>query len=195
MSMRCLLVDDSIRFLEAARSLLERDGIPVVGVALSGTEALVRAAELTPDVVLVDLDLDGESGFDVAARLARSVSAVIILISTHALEDFEELIMRQPGPRVPAQVGAVGTGDQGAAGRRRHDPDRLSRRVSPGGRERIVVRPGAGRRTTASASAFGREGAVVRPGVRRRSATSVVGTRPTRFNAEELGTGNDGVRM
>jgi DNA-binding NarL/FixJ family response regulator len=90
--MRCLLVDDSIRFLEAARSLLERDGIPVVGVALSGTEALARAAELAPDVVLVDLDLDGESGFDVATELARHGSSVVILISTHALEDFEELV-------------------------------------------------------------------------------------------------------
>ncbi|MEU1475032.1 response regulator [Streptomyces sp. NPDC005760] len=96
MSMRCLLVDDSIRFLQAARSLLERDGIPVVGVALSGSEALVRARELTPDVVLVDLGLDGESGFDVAAELARSVSCVIVLISTHALEDFEELIAANP---------------------------------------------------------------------------------------------------
>jgi two-component system nitrate/nitrite response regulator NarL len=96
MSMRCLLVDDSIRFLEAARSLLERDGIPVVGVALSGTEALARAAELTPDVVLVDLDLDGESGFDVAVELARSVSCVIILISTHTLDDFEELVAGSP---------------------------------------------------------------------------------------------------
>ncbi|MFG2801943.1 response regulator [Streptomyces pseudovenezuelae] len=96
MSMRCLLVDDSIRFLEAARSLLERDGIPVVGVALSGTEALARAAALTPDIVLVDLDLDGESGFDVAVELARSVSCVIILISTHAREDLEELIADSP---------------------------------------------------------------------------------------------------
>ncbi|MGX1473758.1 UNVERIFIED_CONTAM: two-component system nitrate/nitrite response regulator NarL [Streptomyces canus] len=96
MSMRCLLVDDSIRFLEAARSLLERDGIPVVGVALSGTEALARASELTPDVVLVDLDLDGESGFDVAVELARSVSCVIILISTHALDDVQELVAGSP---------------------------------------------------------------------------------------------------
>ncbi|MDH6583879.1 two-component system nitrate/nitrite response regulator NarL [Streptomyces sp. SAI-133] len=96
MSIRCLLVDDSIRFLEAARRLLERDGISVVGVALSAAEALVRAAELTPDVVLVDLDLDGDSGFDVAVELARSVTCVIILISTHAREDFEELIAGSP---------------------------------------------------------------------------------------------------
>lgn len=95
MSMRCLLVDDSIRFLEAARTLLERDGVPVVGVAMSGTEAIARAAELAPDIVLVDLDLGGESGFDLAVELAGSVS-VIILISTHSLDDFEELVAASP---------------------------------------------------------------------------------------------------
>jgi two-component system nitrate/nitrite response regulator NarL len=96
MSMRCLLVDDSIRFLEAARTLLERDGIPVVGVAMSGTEAIARAVELAPDIVLVDLDLGGESGFDLAVELAGSVSSVIILISTHSLDDFEELVAASP---------------------------------------------------------------------------------------------------
>ncbi|MCD7437793.1 response regulator [Streptomyces lincolnensis] len=96
MSLRCLIVDDSARFLEAARTLLERDGIPVVGVASSGAEALSRATELVPDVVLVDLDLDGESGLDVAAELARRVSSVIVLISTHSLEDFQELVAASP---------------------------------------------------------------------------------------------------
>jgi two-component system, NarL family, nitrate/nitrite response regulator NarL len=96
MSMRCLLVDDSTRFLTAARTLLERDGIPVVGTASTGAEALARAAELAPDLVLVDLDLDGESGFDLAAELARSLSCVIILISTHPPEDFEELVAGSP---------------------------------------------------------------------------------------------------
>jgi DNA-binding NarL/FixJ family response regulator len=95
MSMRCLLVDDSARFLEAARTLLERDGVAVVGVATTGAEALVRAAELTPDVVLVDLDLDGANGFDVARLLAHRVPAVI-LVSTHSREDFQELIAASP---------------------------------------------------------------------------------------------------
>jgi DNA-binding NarL/FixJ family response regulator len=89
--MRCLLVDDSARFLEAARTLLERGGVQVVGVASTGAEAIARALELTPDVTLVDIDLDGENGFDVARRLAGSVPAVI-LISTHSLEDFQELV-------------------------------------------------------------------------------------------------------
>ncbi|MFD3377907.1 MULTISPECIES: response regulator transcription factor [unclassified Streptomyces] len=95
MSMRCLIVDDSARFLEAARALLERGGVRVVGVASTGAEALTRARELTPDVALVDLDLDGENGLDVAELLADAVPAVI-LISTHSLEDFEELVADSP---------------------------------------------------------------------------------------------------
>ncbi|MGW1213184.1 response regulator [Streptomyces sp. NPDC002499] len=122
MSMRCLLVDDSIRFLEAARTLLERDGIPVVGMASTGAEALARAAELAPDIVLVDLDLDGESGLDIAADLSRTVSSVIILISTHALEDFQELVAASsargflPKSRLSAQAIREVLGDDGTDG-------------------------------------------------------------------------------
>ncbi|MFF1446729.1 response regulator [Streptomyces sp. NPDC058274] len=95
MSLRCLLVDDSARFMEAARALLERGGLEVVGVASTGAEAVARAAELTPDVALVDLDLNGENGFDVARRLVTGVPAVI-LISAHALEDVQELVAASP---------------------------------------------------------------------------------------------------
>ncbi|NGO07467.1 response regulator [Streptomyces sp. HC44] len=91
MSMRCLLVDDSARFLEAARALLECGGVLVVGTASTGAEAIARARELAPDVALVDLDLDGENGLEVADRLVDSVPAVI-LVSTHSLEDFQELV-------------------------------------------------------------------------------------------------------
>ncbi|EMF55256.1 MULTISPECIES: response regulator [Streptomyces] len=96
MSTRCLLVDDSARFLEAARTLLERDGIRVVGVARTGAEALARALELAPDLVLLDIDLDGESGLELAPRLARTAASVIILTSTHPLDDFEELVAASP---------------------------------------------------------------------------------------------------
>ncbi|MFF6991598.1 response regulator [Streptomyces sp. NPDC010273] len=58
MSLRWLLVDDSARFLEAARALLERGGVEVVGIASTGADALSQARETAPDVVLVDLDLD-----------------------------------------------------------------------------------------------------------------------------------------
>ncbi|MGP4042906.1 response regulator [Streptomyces sp. 2A115] len=110
MSMRCLLVDDSTRFLEAARVLLERGGIQVVGVASTGAEAVARALELAPDVALVDLDLDGENGIDVVRRLANSVPAVI-LVSTHCLEDFQELVAASPArgflPKSALSAGAI----------------------------------------------------------------------------------------
>src|SRR3954452_19837424 len=53
--LRCLIVDDNAPFLEAAASLLEREGIEVVGVASTGDEALRHAQELRPDVALVDI--------------------------------------------------------------------------------------------------------------------------------------------
>jgi CheY-like chemotaxis protein len=67
--MRCLIVDDSPRFLDAARGLLERQGITVVGVASNSAEALERTEELQPDVTLLDIDLGGESGLELARRL------------------------------------------------------------------------------------------------------------------------------
>ena len=55
--MRCLIVDDSADFVDAARGLLECQGITVVGVASTSAEALRLFEELRPDVTLVDIDL------------------------------------------------------------------------------------------------------------------------------------------
>lgn len=99
MALRCLIVDDSTGFLRSARSLLEREGIAVVGVASTGTEALQQTEELRPDVLLLDIDLGEESGFDVARLLERESSlppSNVILISTHAEEDFADLIAASP---------------------------------------------------------------------------------------------------
>lgn len=99
MKLRCLIVDDSSSFLEAAQTLLEREGLSVAGVASSGAEALSRAAELRPDVVLVDISLGKESGFEVASRLVENSEdggSTVILISTHAEADFADLIATSP---------------------------------------------------------------------------------------------------
>ncbi len=96
---RCLIVDDSLQFLTAARSWLEREGIAVVGVASTVAQALLLAQELHPDVVLVDIDLGGESGFELASQLqrkARTDSLPVILISAYAEEDYAELIAASP---------------------------------------------------------------------------------------------------
>ena len=99
MTLRCLIVDDSPRFLAAARRLLERQGMTVLGEASATAEALRLVAELRPDVVLVDIDLGGESGFELARRLDRQPGhppAPVILISTHDEEDYADLLADSP---------------------------------------------------------------------------------------------------
>ena len=99
MNLRCLIVDDSARFVQAARGLLEREGISVVGVASTGDQALQQAQLLRPDVLLLDIDLGGESGLELARRLAAEpdlAASRVILISTHAEEDFAELVAASP---------------------------------------------------------------------------------------------------
>ena len=96
--LRCLIVDDNARFLEAAAGLLEREGVTVVGVACNGAEGLTRARELRPDVILVDIALGAESGLELARRLVEADpdGAKVILISTHAEADFADLIDATP---------------------------------------------------------------------------------------------------
>lgn len=112
--MRCLIVDDNHSFLEAARVLLEREGLAVAGVASTSDEALRQVETLRPDVVLVDISLGKESGLDLARRLAegrlRSEPA-IVLISTRAEADVADLIAASPAagflPKAELSAGAI----------------------------------------------------------------------------------------
>jgi len=92
--MRCLIVDDSADFRDAATDMLGRAGIDVVGVACTAEEALAQYADLHPDVTLVDVELGGESGFDVVEQLhdADGPTPSVILISTHSEQDYAEMI-------------------------------------------------------------------------------------------------------
>jgi DNA-binding NarL/FixJ family response regulator len=91
-----MIVDDNRRFLDAARGLLEREGVAVVGVASTGAEALHQVQDLQPDVTLVDIDLGGESGFELVRQLAGRAPLRMILISTHAEQDYADLIAMSP---------------------------------------------------------------------------------------------------
>jgi CheY-like chemotaxis protein len=95
---RALLVDDNVEFLGVARRFLERDGLEVVAVASTGEQAIRLAEQLRPEVVLVDINLGGESGFDVCRQLNddAGVESTLILISTHAEEDFADLVAQSP---------------------------------------------------------------------------------------------------
>ena len=98
-TMRLLIVDDNAYFLDAARDLLEREGMTIVGVASTSVEALRRAVELQPDVTLVDVDLGNDSGFDLARQLADATSekqSSVILISAYPAQDLVDLIDDSP---------------------------------------------------------------------------------------------------
>src|SRR5881227_1792297 len=66
---RVLIVDDHESFRSSARLLLEAEGYEVVGEAEDGAAALRAVEELSPELVLLDVQLPDVDGFDVAARL------------------------------------------------------------------------------------------------------------------------------
>jgi DNA-binding NarL/FixJ family response regulator len=97
--LRCLIIDDSSGYVQAARALLEQEGITVVGAASTAEAAIGRVGQLRPDVTLVDIDLCGCSGLDLARRLVDELcgaAGYVILISAHAEEEFADLIEACP---------------------------------------------------------------------------------------------------
>ena len=79
--------------------LLQREGVTVLGAASNSAEALRLAGALRPDVILVDIGLGEESGFDLARLLAQdgqAGGAEVILISALAGADYAELIAESP---------------------------------------------------------------------------------------------------
>ena len=96
--MSCLLVDDDEAFVEAARRILDPDGVRVIGTASNIADAMLRASELQPDVVLVDIVLGDENGFDLARRLAMSNTRdqAVIMISSGTEDDYADLVAESP---------------------------------------------------------------------------------------------------
>jgi DNA-binding NarL/FixJ family response regulator len=90
-----LVVDDHPSFRATARAVLEAEGFVVVGEAASGPQALELAAELRPDIVLLDVQLPDIDGFEVAARLgANGRAPATVLVSSRDASDYGELIAR-----------------------------------------------------------------------------------------------------
>jgi CheY-like chemotaxis protein len=92
---RIVIVDDDPAFLATVRLVLEGEGFTVVGEALNGLDGVAAAAELDPDLVLVDVNLPDIDGFEVAERLAQmDGSPPVVLTSIHAAQDFGNLVER-----------------------------------------------------------------------------------------------------
>jgi DNA-binding NarL/FixJ family response regulator len=106
---RVLLVDDQTPFLQAMSAVVgEAAGFEVVGEARSGEQCMLAAAELLPDLVLMDMNLPGMDGVEATSRLrARSSPPVVLLLST-----FDE----DAGSRFVAWCGAAAYASKSAFG-------------------------------------------------------------------------------
>lgn len=86
---RTLLVDDSPDFLDAAAHFLSSDPqIEIVGVSLSGQEALDRLPGIDPDLILMDLAMPDLSGLEATRRIKTQPNAPRVIILT--LHDNQE---------------------------------------------------------------------------------------------------------
>jgi DNA-binding NarL/FixJ family response regulator len=88
---RIVIVDDFAPFRETARTLLETEGFEVVGEAEDGLGAVQVAADVAPDVVLLDVHLPDIDGFEVARRLQDLPSPPIVIL-TSSRDDYRGLV-------------------------------------------------------------------------------------------------------
>jgi DNA-binding NarL/FixJ family response regulator len=99
MAMTLMIVDDHRSFRQAARRVLESAGFVIVGEAADGESALDAILDLRPDVVLLDVQLPGIDGFEVATRLIqRGDAPLIVMTSSRERAHFGPLI-EQSGAR------------------------------------------------------------------------------------------------
>ena len=121
-----LVVDDQDPFRLAMAAVVEEtDGFAVVGSVASGEDSVVAAAELGPDLVLMDVNLPGIDGIEAARQIrAQESPPVVILLSTYDEDDFDisgcgasayiSKATFSPGPPAAAVVRR----DDGRSGRR-----------------------------------------------------------------------------
>jgi DNA-binding NarL/FixJ family response regulator len=88
---RVLLVDDHDLFRTGLRTLLEEEGVDVVGEAPGGNDAVRMVSELAPDVVVMDLNMPGISGVEATREIVRLAPLTRVLVLTISDEDGDVL--------------------------------------------------------------------------------------------------------
>jgi DNA-binding NarL/FixJ family response regulator len=84
---RVLVVDDHDLFREGLRTLLEEEGVHVIGEARSGTEAVGMVEELAPEIVLMDLDMPGMGGVEATRQISGAAPLTRVVVLTISDDD------------------------------------------------------------------------------------------------------------
>ena len=82
-----MLVDDHDLFRAGLRTLLEEQGVDIVGEAESGTEALRQLREVAPEVVVMDLNMPGISGVEATRQMTMIAPLTRVLVLTISDQD------------------------------------------------------------------------------------------------------------
>jgi DNA-binding NarL/FixJ family response regulator len=85
--LRVLLVDDHDLFRTGLRSLLEEQGLQVVGEAENGNVALRLASELAPDVIIMDLKMPGLTGVETTRQISGMAPLTRVVVLTISADD------------------------------------------------------------------------------------------------------------
>ena len=90
---KILLVDDNKAFLQSAVNFLNsHTEVKIVGIAMSGEEALQKYYELEPDIILLDLSMSGIGGLQVTRILkSQNVSVKIIIVTLYDTPEYSNL--------------------------------------------------------------------------------------------------------
>ncbi len=95
-TMRILLADDNARFRQRVKEFLASEpDIQVIGEAANGREAICKAEELLPNLILMDLMMSGMNGLEATRWLHNKLPAIkIIILTMFETAEFQEAAMR-----------------------------------------------------------------------------------------------------
>ena len=86
--LRILVADDSAGFRDGIAALLASvDGLELVGEAVDGSQAVERAFELQPDVILMDLHMPGRNGIEATREIVAAAPHIAVLVLTMHEDD------------------------------------------------------------------------------------------------------------